>query len=518
MPVRTILAQISMRHTFSLSELTLKHWLTLLLLPIFLALLLSYFIADYLSHNKAAEIGRFNLERLEAILDLSDEVGEFAKDLTEQDCGKLTEYMYFQPYFRGVLLFNANAFYCSSTTGGVNLPLNTLLPANSLQDGAQYIVPETPARPGVPAIITIYKNENTQYGAVVVSEGQYLIDSFIQPDVFPRAVKTVVLGLHGATLPSSPQFSGNQVIRVLAKDQFDVHQDFVILLEISKGLFWHFYWIAFALSLPLIFTLIILSSLLLTKRRGRHSLADDIRSGIENKEFFLVYQPIVGSEDGKAKGVEALVRWQHPQMGLVRPDLFIPIAEESQLIVLLTNYIFERALADFSSMQVEPGFRVGFNVAPEHFIQSDIEAKFRYLRDAFAEIGVQPLIEITERQLLTADMCERIAALRELGILVAIDDFGTGQTTLSLLQTFTLDYLKIDKCFIDTIGQDSVTSHVLDTIIELCHKMNYVAVAEGVETQEQADYLISREVHFLQGYLYAKPMKLDELMQWLKVH
>ena len=182
----------------------------------------------------------------------------------------------------------------------------------------------------------------------------------------------------------------------------------------------------------------------------------------------------------------------------------------------LTNYIFERALADFSLFSVQPGFRIGFNVAPEHFIQSDIEAKFRYLKDAFSQIGVQPLIEITERQLLTADMCERITALRELGILVAIDDFGTGQTTLSLLQTFTLDYLKIDKCFIDTIGQDSVTSHVLDTIIELCHKMNYVAVAEGVETQEQADYLISRDVHFLQGYLFAKPMKLDELALWLK--
>lgn len=210
------------------------------------------------------------------------------------------------------------------------------------------------------------------------------------------------------------------------------------------------------------------------------------------------------------------MRWLHPQMGLVRPDLFIPIAEQSQLIVPLTNYIFERALADFSLFSVQPGFRIGFNVAPEHFIQSDIEAKFRYLKDAFSQIGVQPLIEITERQLLTADMCERITALRELGILVAIDDFGTGQTTLSLLQTFTLDYLKIDKCFIDTIGQDSVTSHVLDTIIELCHKMNYVAVAEGVETQEQADYLISRDVHFLQGYLFAKPMKLDELALWLK--
>ena len=209
------------------------------------------------------------------------------------------------------------------------------------------------------------------------------------------------------------------------------------------------------------------------------------------------------------------MRWQHPQMGLVRPDLFIHIAEENQLIVPLTNYIFERALADFANMTVAAGFKIGFNVAPEHFTQDDIEAKFIHLRDSLARIGVKPLIEITERQLLTVDICQRIEGLRQLGILVAIDDFGTGQTTLSLLQTMELDYLKIDKCFIDTIGHESVTSHVLDTIIELSHKMNYVVVAEGVETQEQADYLTHRQVHFLQGYLFAKPMKLEDLKLWL---
>jgi sensor c-di-GMP phosphodiesterase-like protein len=125
------------------------------------------------------------------------------------------------------------------------------------------------------------------------------------------------------------------------------------------------------------------------------------------------------------------------------------------------------------------------------------------------------LIEITERQLLTPDICQGISGLRQLGILVAIDDFGTGQTTLSLLQTMPLDYLKFDICFIDTIGLDSVTSHVLDNIIELSHKMNYLVVAEGVETQKQADYLISRQVHFLQGYLFAKPMRHADLKRWL---
>lgn len=513
MPNRINSLSSLLRLLISRYDLSRKHLFIMLFLPIILAIASSYLITGYLVGKKAREVGEFNLERLESLLSQSKDVGQYALTLNEGDCGHLNEYMRFKPYYRGVLLFNDKRFYCSSTNGVIDLPLNSLLPEPSLKTFAYHIIPETPARLGVPAIIVIFNNSHGAGGAIVVIEGQYLIDSFIQPEVFPRPVRHVVLGLGGATLPTVPHFSDGKVVAVHADNS-----ELVMLLEISQAFFWHFFWIYFGLLLPVLLIFAWLLGLNILRKNGRSSLADDIKSGIENQEFFLVYQPVVSSEDGKAKGVEALVRWQHPQMGLVRPDLFIPIAEESQLIVPLTNYIFERALADFSQLQLTSDFRIGFNVAPEHFIQSDIEAKFRYLRDAFAEIGVQPLIEITERQLLTADMCERITALRELGILVAIDDFGTGQTTLSLLQTFTLDYLKIDKCFIDTIGRDAVTSHVLDTIIELCHKMNYVAVAEGVETQEQVDYLISRDVHFLQGYLYAKPMKLNELELWLKEH
>lgn len=513
MPKRLNSLSSLLRLFISQYDLSRKHLFIMLFMPIVLAMASSYVVTNYLVDKKAQEVGEFNLKRLEHLLSQSETIGEYATTLSEGDCSALNEYMRFKPYYRGVLLFNAHGFHCSSANGVIDYPLNSLLPEATLKKPAYFIVPETPARTGVPAILVISTQDNLTRGAVVIIEGQYLIDSFIQPEVFPRPVNHVVLGLKGATLPTVPQFGDGKVVAVRAE-----HSEFVILLEVSQAFFWHFFWICFGITLPFLLAFVWLVGLHIWRKKSRSSLADDIKSGIENQEFFLVYQPIVSSVDGKAKGVEALVRWQHPQMGLVRPDLFIPIAEQSQLIVPLTNYIFERALADFSQLSVDSGFRIGFNVAPEHFIQSDIEAKFRYLKDAFARIGVQPLIEITERQLLTADMCERITALRELDILVAIDDFGTGQTTLSLLQTFTLDYLKIDKCFIDTIGQDSVTSHVLDTIIELCHKMNYVAVAEGVETQQQADYLISRDVHFLQGYLFAKPMKLDELSHWLEAH
>ncbi|MCU8082879.1 EAL domain-containing protein [Shewanella sp. SM23] len=503
-----------MRKKLAKLNLSLWQWLAVILFPIGIAAAASYLSAQYFVEDKVKGVGAIYVSHIDTLVSHANEISHYALALKDSECQELYNYMLFQPYFRSALIYDSQHVYCSSKTGDIDTPLSIVSATENLEISNQFIITGTPFMPEVPAIVSSKWDPKSKHGAAVIIEGQYLLDSFVQPDVFPSAVINVALSINGKTIPESLEFIKNEVMTLDSED----HR-FSVLLEMSPAFFRHFFWIFFAISLPFSIILITGSILfVLYSRLSRHSLADDIRSGIENEEFFLVYQPVICAEDGKAKGVEALVRWQHPQMGLVRPDLFIPIAEESKLIVPLTNYIFEKALKDFANMKVESGFRVAFNVAPEHFTQNDIESKFIHLRDSLDRIGVKPLIEITERQLLTPDICQRIESLRQLGILVAIDDFGTGQTTLSLLQTMPLDYLKIDKCFIDTIGQDSVTSHVLDTIIELSHKMNYVVVAEGVETQEQADYLTSRQVHFLQGYLFAKPMKLVDLKLWLVEH
>ena len=503
-----------MRKKLAKLNLSLWQWLAVILFPIGIAAVASYLSAQYFVEDKVKGVGAIYVSHIDTLVSHANEISHYALALKDSECQELYNYMLFQPYFRSALIYDSQHVYCSSKTGDIDTPLSIVSATENLEISNQFIITGTPFMPEVPAIVSSKWDPKSKHGAAVIIEGKYLVDSFVQPDVFPSAVINVALSINGKTIPESLGFIKNEVMTL----DSDEH-NFSVLLEMSPAFFRHFFWIFFAISLPFSIILITGSILfVLYSRLSRHSLADDIRSGIENEEFFLVYQPVICAEDGKAKGVEALVRWQHPQMGLVRPDLFIPIAEESKLIVPLTNYIFEKALKDFANMRVESGFRVAFNVAPEHFTQNDIESKFIHLRDSLDRIGVKPLIEITERQLLTPDICQRIESLRQLGILVAIDDFGTGQTTLSLLQTMPLDYLKIDKCFIDTIGQDSVTSHVLDTIIELSHKMNYVVVAEGVETQEQADYLTSRQVHFLQGYLFAKPMKLADLKLWLVEH
>ncbi|MBP8119467.1 MAG: EAL domain-containing protein, partial [Shewanella sp.] len=420
-----------MRKKLAKLNLPLWQWLAVILFPIGIAAVASYLSAQYFVEDKVKGVGAIYVSHIDTLVSHANEISHYALALKDSECQELYNYMLFQPYFRSALIYDSQHVYCSSKTGDIDTPLSIVSATENLEISNQFIITGTPFMPEVPAIVSSKWDPKSKHGAAVIIEGQYLLDSFVQPDVFPSAVINVALSINGKTIPESLEFIKNEVMTLDSED----HR-FSVLLEMSPAFFRHFFWIFFAISLPFSIILITGSILfVLYSRLSRHSLADDIRSGIENEEFFLVYQPVICAEDGKAKGVEALVRWQHPQMGLVRPDLFIPIAEESKLIVPLTNYIFEKALKDFANMKVESGFRVAFNVAPEHFTQDDIESKFIHLRDSLDRIGVKPLIEITERQLLTPDICQRIESLRQLGILVAIDDFGTGQTTLSLLQT-----------------------------------------------------------------------------------
>ncbi|MCG7587865.1 EAL domain-containing protein, partial [Photobacterium sp. OFAV2-7] len=141
----------------------------------------------------------------------------------------------------------------------------------------------------------------------------------------------------------------------------------------------------------------------------------------------------------------------------------------------------------------------------------DAMKKVSSLKPRFEALGVELCFEVTERQFLDQRVASQLSSVRQLGVEVAIDDFGTGQTALSVLQTISFDYLKIDKSFVDTIGVDSVNHHVLDAIIDLAHRLEVKIVAEGVEDNTQTGYLKERNCHYLQGYNFFKPLSLDDL-------
>lgn len=251
--------------------------------------------------------------------------------------------------------------------------------------------------------------------------------------------------------------------------------------------------------------------------RRQQAVPAQLRTGIRRGEFFLQYQPIVSLADGRIVGAEALVRWRRSTGELIRPDIFIPAAEESGMITRLTAHILRLAGRDLGDLfRHHPEFHLALNLSSADMHDPGVLERLQQLIE---ESGAAPgnlMVEATERGFVDAGRSRAVMqGIRGLGIEIAIDDFGTGYSSLSQLQHLELDYLKIDKCFVDTIGKDAATSQVIPHIIDMAKGLGLRMIAEGVETAEQADYLRRRGVGFAQGWHFGKPMALAELRQRL---
>lgn len=243
------------------------------------------------------------------------------------------------------------------------------------------------------------------------------------------------------------------------------------------------------------------------------SLLSLLKQAIRKNEFHLVYQPVIDLQTGKWVGAEALLRWKRPNGEVISPLVFIPLAERNNLIVKVTERVLEMALRDFPSLlRKDPDFHLAINMSADDLQKEGLAAA---LHQSLISAGIAErnlIIELTEREFTNTEATrQNLRELRGRGISVAIDDFGTGYSSLSYLNTLELDCLKIDKAFVDTIGTESATSDVVAHIISIARSLNLQMVAEGVETQEQADYLREKGVQLAQGWLFAKPMLIDEL-------
>lgn len=247
--------------------------------------------------------------------------------------------------------------------------------------------------------------------------------------------------------------------------------------------------------------------LLLARRRT--SLPTLLRTGLKQRQLFLHYQPIVELASGRCVGAEAVVRWQRQDGSFVRPDLFIPVAEECGLIRKVTARVMELLRHDATTiLAAHPDLMISFNLSPEDMRSKEILDELRVLLGARNVKPENLHVEMTERGILNTDHARDIVqAIRELGIRVAIDDFGTGFSSLSYLTTFDVDYLKIDKAFVDALGTAAATSQVAMHIISMAKELNLMMIAEGVETELQAAILKDAGVQYAQGWLFAKAME-----------
>ena len=248
----------------------------------------------------------------------------------------------------------------------------------------------------------------------------------------------------------------------------------------------------------------------------RFSLEGELRGAVRRHEMVVHYQPIVALSDNRCVGVEALVRWRRNGR-LVRPNLFIPMAENAGLLQQITDQVLEIVLTELGTLlRRHPSFYVSINVGTE-----DLKSR-RFLGVLTARLrgtGIRPeqiRIEATERGFLEPDVArDTIQAFRDAGHPVYIDDFGTGYSSLSYLQSFKVDALKIDKSFVDTIGQEAASSTVAPHIIAMARSLGLEVVAEGIEDSAQAEFLRQQGVDYGQGWLFGRPVPALELAQYL---
>jgi diguanylate cyclase (GGDEF)-like protein/PAS domain S-box-containing protein len=248
---------------------------------------------------------------------------------------------------------------------------------------------------------------------------------------------------------------------------------------------------------------------------SRMSVINDLRIAIPDNQFQLYYQPIVNLNNNEIHKAEALIRWHHPEKGLITPFEFIPIAEESMLIIDITEWVFNAACRQTALWResLHSNFQISINTSPKQYKTESFKVKqwIEHLH-ALKLPGDAIAIEITEGTLIEPGtrIDNALFDLRDANIQVALDDFGTGYSSLSLLNKLDIDYLKIDKSFVDNLGTDPNDLALCEAIIVMAHKLGLKVIAEGIETQQQKDILTAAECDYGQGYLFSKALPAKE--------
>ncbi|WP_445506356.1 sensor domain-containing protein [Niallia sp. 03190] len=247
------------------------------------------------------------------------------------------------------------------------------------------------------------------------------------------------------------------------------------------------------------------------------SLETNLRKAIQNKELELFYQPQINLTDNTCNSFEALLRWNSPNLGFISPGEFIPLAEDTGLIVPIGNWVIDTACKQIREWKLfyKKDFRIAINFSPKQFQQPNL---IEIIKEAICRYGIDPSaleIEITEGAMQnTMEAIPVLRKLKELGVIISVDDFGTGYSSLSYIKQFPIDVLKIDQSFVKDVLINAKDAAITTTIIHLGQNLGMEVIAEGVEKKEQADFLIRANCHKAQGFYFSKPLSNKEIIQF----
>jgi len=489
------------------------------LLPVLLGTAILYVQAGRALKQDSEQTAEEAIRQFDLMLDNNDQAARELLPLSGQRCADvklaLREQVTRRPFVRSTSLVWDNNLYCSSLFGDYQEKVN---PGDYTQ-GALWLMNGNLVTPDT--ALLVYRLSEGKKGALTTLDGYHL--SNILRLIGRKTLLLLQVGpdwmsvdgkVHTGAVPEPP---------VAPSRLTSGHYAFAVAAGFPEGETWRY----MSSEYPPLFSLLIFFGVIagsighfLQKRSSAPT--QEMQRALEAAEFIPYFQPVVHGDSKSWSGAEVLMRWKHPKEGLVRPDLFIPFAEHSGLIVPMTRSLMRQtaALLAPQSARFNKPFHIGINITASHCQDLELVKDCREFLDAFEPGSIHLVLELTERELIepTAITLQLFEQLRELGVKIAIDDFGTGHSSLGYLRQFNVDFLKIDQSFVAVIGIDTLSSHILDSIIELAVKLDLALVAEGVETPEQSDYLSAHQVNFLQGYLFGKPMPGAEFISALSDH
>jgi len=250
------------------------------------------------------------------------------------------------------------------------------------------------------------------------------------------------------------------------------------------------------------------------RARSRMLLEDSVRTAIDQQDFTLVYQPQVAFADGRLRGFEALLRWQHPSVGDVPPGLFIPLLEEVRLISRLSSWIYRKGAAQRRAWQgcFDPSLVLGISLSRTQFFMPGLADELQRVVADHGLSASQLEVEVAEKSLTynIDEAAKQVQRLRERGVRVALDDFGAGDCSLRMLRELPVDTLKLDRQVVARLPESAVDGIWVRGVIELCAQLGITVIAEGVETLEQARWLRDNGCAYVQGFLVARPLTVDD--------
>ena len=489
------------------------------LLPVSLGFAILYMQAERTLQQSTRLTAEQAVNQFELMFDNTAEAARELLPLAGQRCNDvklaLREQVTRRPFVRSTNLVWDDSIYCSSLFGDYQERIN----AGDYAHGQLLLMKSNPVTPD--SALLVYRLSEGQRSALSALDGYHL--SNVLRLIGRNTLLALQVGPHWLAADGQFHDGALPLFPVAQNELASSRYAFTVAAGFPEGETWRYmkseYPPLFSL---LIFFGVVSGSIGHVLQKRAMSPSHEMQRAMEAAEFIPYFQPVVHGDSKRWSGCEVLMRWNHPKEGLVRPDLFIPFAEYSGLIVPMTRSLMQQTaalLAPLSPSFTEP-FHIGINITASHCKNLDLVEDCREFIKAFDPGSINLVLELTERELIepTAMTHQLFEQLHGLGVMIAIADFGTGHSSLGYLRQFNGDFLKIDQSFVAMIGVDALSRHILDTIIELSAKLDLGIVAEGVETLEQSDYLTAHGVNFLQGYLFGRPMPGAEFINALSHH